>query len=300
MKSQKQKLIVILGPTASGKSEIAIRLAKKFKGEIISADSRQVYKEMEIGTAKPKKTKGIPHHLIDTIKLDKEYNVALFKKAAIKIIKDVHKRKKIPFLVGGTGLYIRAVADNIKFPKVPADSGLRKGLEKKDLNSLFKIYKKLDPQGAELIDKKNKRRLVRAIEVCKITGRSFWQQRKKEQPLFEILQIGLRLPKRLLRSNIKKRIEKMFRKGLEKEARILREKYGSIPPLNTIGYQEWKEFFENKIDEEKVKELIISHTNKFARRQMTWFKKDKTIHWAKDQKEAEWLTRNFLKQNTPR
>ncbi|MCX6760694.1 MAG: tRNA (adenosine(37)-N6)-dimethylallyltransferase MiaA [Candidatus Nealsonbacteria bacterium] len=297
---KKQKLIVILGPTASGKSEMAIKLAKKFKGEIISADSRQIYKEMEIGTAKPKNTKKIAHYLIDKIKPDKEYNAALFKKAAIKIIKNIQKKEKMPFLVGGTGLYIRAVVDNIQFPEVPADNELRKKLEKKNIKSLFNIYEKLDPQGAKLIDKENKRRLVRAIEVCKITGKSFWQQRKTEKPIFEILQIGLRLPKGLLRNNIKKRIENMFRQGLEKEARVLSKKYGWIPPLNTIGYQEWKEFFENKINKNEVKELIISHTNKFARRQMTWFKKDKTIHWVKNQKRAEQLIRTFLKQNTPR
>lgn len=300
MKNKKQKLIVILGPTASGKSELAIKLAKKFKGEIVSADSRQIYKEMEIGTAKPKSTKGIDHYLIDTIRPNKEYNAALFKKAAVKAIENIQRRKKNPFLVGGTGLYIRAVVDNIQFPKVPANNKLRKELEKKNIKDLFRIYKKLDPQGSKLIDRENKRRLVRAIEVCKITGQSFWQQRQKEKPLFEILQIGLKPSKALLRSNIKKRIENMFRQGLEKEARFLSKKYGSIPPLNTIGYQEWKEFFEGKIDKDKVKELIISHTNKFARRQMTWFKKDKTIHWAKDQKTAERLIRKFLKQNTPR
>jgi len=299
MKTQKQKLIVILGPTASGKSELALKLAKKFKGEIISADSRQIYKEMEIGTAKIQKTKGIPHYLIDKIKPNEEYNAALFKKSAVKIIKNIQKRKKIPFLVGGTGLYIGAVVDNIQFPAVSADSELREELEKKDIKSLFKIYKKIDPEGARLIDKENKRRLVRAIEVCKITGKSFWQQRKREEPLFEILQIGLKLPKNLLRRNIKKRVENMFRRGLEKEARFLIKKYGWIPPLNTIGYQEWKEFFENKINKDEVKRLIVSHTNKFARRQMTWFKKDKTIHWIKDQKEAKKLIRNFLKKTPP-
>jgi tRNA dimethylallyltransferase len=291
---KKQKIIVILGPTASGKSELAINLAKKFKGEIISADSRQIYKEMEIGTAKPKNTRRIPHHLIDTIKIDRDYNAALFKKTAIKTIKDIQKRKNTPFLVGGTGLYIRSIVDNIQFPKVPADNELRKKLEKKNLKGLFTIYRKIDPQGAQVIDKKNKRRLIRAIEVCKITGKSFWQQRKKEEPIFEFLQIGLMLPKSILRNNIKKRVEKMFRQGLEKEAKILIKKYGWITPLNTIGYQEWKEFFENKITKEDVKELIISHTNKFARRQMTWFKKDKTIHWIKDKKEAERLIRAFL------
>lgn len=295
MKKQEQKLIVILGPTASGKSEIAVKLAKKFKGEIVSADSRQIYREMDIGTAKPKNTKGIAHYLIDKIKPNREYNAALYKKEAIKAVKSIQKRGKVPFLVGGTGLYIQAIVDNIQFPKVPANNKLREGLEKKTIKNLFQIYKKLDPEGAKLIDKANKRRLVRAIEVCKITGKPFWQQRKKEEPMFNILQIGIKLPKNLLRKNIEKRVEIMFRQGLEREAKYLIKKYGWIPPLNTIGYQEWRYFFEDKINKEEVKKAIIRHTNKFARRQMTWFKKDKTIRWIKKKKEAEKLTRSFLK-----
>ena len=299
MKKSIPKLIVLLGPTATGKSEMALRLAKKFNGEIVSADSRQIYKELEIGTAKPKDLKKIPHYLIDKIRPDKEFNAALFKKAAIRTIRNIQKRERIPFLVGGTGLYIKAVVDNIRFPKVPADNKLRKSLEKTDLMTLYQIYKKIDPQGAKLIDKKNKRRLVRAIEVCRLTGDPFWQQRKKDAPLFDVLQIGIRLPKYLLISNIRKRVENMFQQGLEKEAKYLIEKYGNIPPLDTIGYREWKGYFENKINKEEVKELIISHTNKFARRQMTWFKKDKAIHWIRNIKDAEKLINKFLKQNTP-
>jgi tRNA dimethylallyltransferase len=292
---KKPKLIVILGPTASGKSEMAVELAKKFNGEIISADSRQVYKGMDIGTAKPKNTQKVAHYLINKIRPNQEFNVALYKKATIKIIKDIQKRGKIPFLVGGTGLYIRAVVDNIQFPKVPANNKLRKGLEKKTIKNLFRIYEKLDPQGANFIDKENKRRLIRATEVCKITGKPFWEQRKKEEPLFEVLQIGIKLPKKLLRNNIEKRVENMLKEGLEKEVKSLNKKYGWIPPLQTIGYQEWKEFFEGKMNKEEVKKLIVQHTNKFAKRQMTWFKRDKRIQWIKNQKEAEKLARNFLK-----
>ena len=290
---KKPKLIVILGPTASGKSEMALSLAKKFKGEIISADSRQIYKEMDIGTAKLKNNQKVVHYLIDIKKPNQEFNVALFKKSAIKIIKDIQKRGKMPFLVGGTGLYIKAIVDNLNFPTAVPQLKLREKLEKKSLKELFKAYKKLDPKGAKFIDKDNKRRLIRAIEVCKITGKPFWEQRKKEEPIFRVLQIGIKLPKKLLRNNIEKRVEKMFKDGLEKEARNLAKKYGLIPPLQTIGYQEWKEFFEGKINKEEVKKLIVQHTNKFAKRQMTWFKRDRRINWEKNLKEAENIIRRF-------
>lgn len=295
MKKIQGKLVVIVGPTASGKTDLALSLAKKFKGEIISADSRQVYKEMKIGTARPDNTKGIPYHLVGMINPDKDFNAAIFKKKAVRIIKEIHKRKKIPFLVGGTGLYIKAVTDNMNFPVVAADEKLRKCLEKKSLKSLFDIYKKLDPEGAESIDKENKRRLVRAIEVCKVTGRSFWQQRKSREPEFEMLEIGIRMPKKELRNKIKKRVELMLQKGLEEEAGKLNEKYGPIPPLRTIGYQEWNGYFEGKAGKEEVKNLIISHTNQFARRQMTWFRKDKRIRWIRKSKEAGQMVREFLK-----
>jgi len=293
---QKPKIIVILGPTASGKSELAIKIAKKFNGEVISADSRQVYKGMDIGTAKAIGTKlGIPHYLIDIVYPNQEFNVAIYKKLAIKTIKDIQKRRKLPILVGGTGLYIQAVVNNIEFPKVPPQKKLRKKLEKKSVKELFVIYKKLDPAGAKFIEKENKRRLIRAIEVCKVTGKSFWEQRKKGKPLFDILQIGIKLPKEKLRERIIKRVKKMFKLGLEKEVKNLVKKYGWIPPLQTIGYQEWKEYLEGKINKNDVKNLIIQHTIQFTKRQMTWFKKDQRIHWINNQKEAEELIKEFLK-----
>jgi len=302
-----QKLIVILGPTAVGKTTLAIKLAKKFNGEIISADSRQIYKEMDIATAKPprdQKSKiknqkylvnSIPHYLIDVIYPDQEFNVAIYKKMAIKIIKDIQKRGKLPFLVGGTGLYIKAVADNLEFPKVPPQKKLRKKLEQKTTKELFKIYKKLDPKGAKFIDKSNKRRLIRAIEVCKTTGKSFWKQKQKGKPLFNVLQIGIKLPKKKLEEKIKKRVEKMFKLGLEKEVNKLIKKYSwNIPSMQTIGYQEWQEYLENKITKKELINKIILHTIQFAKRQMTWFKKDKKIYWIKNSRQAERLIKEFL------
>jgi len=311
-------LIVILGPTASGKTDLAIKLAKKFKGEIVSADSRQIYKGMDIGTAKPKyqkskmtrrgavsgyknqkyvlKIKNISHYLIDIIRPDRQFNVALYKKRAIGAIKAIIKRKKVPFLVGGTGLYISSIVDNIDFPTVAPQSKLREKLEKKSTRELFKIYKKLDPAGAKFIDKKNKRRLVRAVEVSLITKKPFWIQRQKKELLFKILQIGLKPSKKELKKRIEKRTEEMIKSGLEKEVRELVRKYGWNSALQTIGYQEWKEYFDNKISKEEVEELIVLHTLQFARRQMTWFRKDRRIYWLNDYQKAEKLIKQFLKK----
>jgi tRNA dimethylallyltransferase len=305
-----QKLIVILGPTASGKTDLAIRLAKRFNGEIVSADSRQVYKEMDIATAKPTKTeetKGVPYYLIDILPPNREFNVAIYKKLAVQTIKEIQKNGKLPFLVGGTGLYIQAVVDNTQFPRVPPQKKLREKLEKKTAKELFKIYKKLDPKGAKFIEKQNKRRLIRAIEVCKVTKKSFWEQRKKGKLLFDVLQIGIKLSKNELKKRIKKRIEKMFKLGLEKEVKKLAKKYGwKIPPLQIIGYQEWSSFakasedkqdyFSSLTQKEKreIREKIKLHTLQFAKRQMTWFKRDKRIKWIRVYSQAEKLVKNFL------
>ena len=327
------KLIVILGPTASGKTDLTIKLARKFHGEIISADSRQVYTGMDIGTAKavftkpqkkehkttPKIIQGIPHYLIDIVRSNQGFNVAIYKKVAIKAIKDIQKQGKLPFLVGGTGLYIQAIVDNIKFPKVPQSKKLRVRLEKKTTPELFKIYRKLDPAGAKIIDKENKRRLIRAVEVCKSTKKSFWQQRSRGKPLFEVLEIGIRLSKEKLKKRVEKRVEKMFELGLEKEVKKIVKKYGwDISPLQTIGYQEWFSFAsasakasaDKKATEDKkdyifslaqrekneIKTKIILHTIQFAKRQMTWFKKDKRIQWIRTQDEAERLIKDFIKR----
>jgi len=297
MSKKLPKLIVILGPTASGKTGLAIKLAKKFNGEIISADSRQVYREMDIATAKPtrEETQKIPHHLVDIIRPDQKFNVAIYKKMAIEAIRNIRKRRKLPFLAGGTGLYIKAVVDNVNFPKIAPQQKLRRGLERKTEKELFSIYKKLDPEGAKKIDKKNKRRLIRAIEVCKVSEEPFWKQRGRDRSLFDVLQIGIKLPNAKLKERIKKRVEKMFKAGLEKEVKNLVKKYDwDIPAMQTIGYQEWKEYFEKEVNKDGVKRKIILHTIQFAKRQMTWFKHDKRIHWVKNYLQAQKLIKEFL------
>jgi len=288
------KLLIILGPTASGKSDLAIKIAKLFNGEIISADSRQVYKEMNIGTAKPSKG-NIRYHLLDIIEPDKRFSAAQYKELACKAIKDIQNRNKLPILCGGTGLYISSIIEDWQFPEVPPQEKLRKELEEESIKQLFKIYQKLDPEGAKSIDKKNKRRLIRAIEVCKANNKPFWQQRKSSKSLFDTLLIGIELPKKELKERIAKRIKKMIKIGLETEIKILKDKYGRIPSLQTIGYQEWKEYFNNKINKKEVQDLIELHTIQYSKRQMTWFKKMKNIQWIGKPEQAIKLTELFLK-----
>jgi len=300
MEQKLPKIIVVLGPTASGKTEFALRLAEEFGGEIVSADSRQIYKEMGIGTAKPtaEERRRIRHHLVDFLIPDERFNAALYKKRALEAISDIVRRGKIPFLVGGTGLYIAAIVYNYLFPKVTPKMALRRKLEKKTVKQLFAIYKKLDLKGASIIDRNNKRRLIRAIEVCESAGKPFWEIRKKGEGLFGVLQIGIKLANKELRKRIVLRTEKMFKSGLEVEVRRLFKEYGSSPLLYTIGYQEWLPYLkkENITREEKreIKKEIALHTAQFAKRQMTWFKKDETIKWVADYHKAEKLVKNFL------
>ena len=288
------KLLVILGPTASGKSNLAIQLAEIFHGEIVSADSRQIFKEMNIGTAKILNSK-IPHHLIDFINPTESFSVAQYKKSAYQTIKNIQKKGKLPILCGGTGLYISSVIENWQFPKIPAQNKLRKRLEKKSIQKLLEIYKKIDPQGAQMIDAKNKRRLIRAIEVSSFSNKSFWQQRRKNKPIFDTLLIGLKLSKEELKQRINKRTGRMIQIGLEAEVKNLVNKYGWVSSLQSIGYQEWKEYFNNKINKKEVQNLIELHTLQYIKRQITWFKKMEGIKWIEKPEKVIKLIKLFLK-----
>ncbi len=291
------KLIIILGPTASGKSDLAVKLAKKFKGEIISADSRQVYKEMDIGTAKVTKKEmfGIPHYMINIVKPNKDFTLAQFQKKSLKIIKDIQKRNKLPFLAGGTGLYIQSIVDNLKIPETKPNKKLRNKLEKLTNQELINKLKKLDPKALKIIDLKNKRRLIRALEICLLTKKLFSKQRKKDKPIFNILQIGLKLDTKNLEQKISQRTEKMIKNGLIEENKKLLKKYGSKPySMSGIGYKEIISYLNNKITLKQAEELIKIHTRQYAKRQMTWFKRDKRISWIKNYSEAEKFVKDFL------
>jgi tRNA dimethylallyltransferase len=297
--SKLPKILAIVGPTASGKSALALKLALKFKGEIISADSRQIYKGMDIGTAKPlpPETKIVRHHLLDIKNPNENYTVAEYKKDAIRAIRSVLRRKKLPILVGGTGLYIQAVTDNLDIPDVPPNPALRKKLEvrlkKYGLPKLFEELVKLDPEAAHVVDGKNPRRVLRALEVALITGKPFTSQKLKGKKLFETLKIGLNPPD--LKERIEKRDWSMEKAGLVGEVKALVKKYSTkAQAFDAIGYREIIQYLNGEFSPEKAVELIIKNTESYAKRQMTWFKRDQEIHWIKNEKEVEKLAKNFL------
>jgi len=298
-----KKLIVILGPTASGKTSLSLKLAKKYKGEIISADSRQIYRELDIGTAKPtkKQLKQVKHYLINIKNPNQHYTVAQYKREAIITINGIIKSGKIPFLVGGTGLYIKSLAENLEIPEVKPDWKLRNKLESeiknKGLKSVYKKILKLDPEAAYIIDKNNPRRVIRALEIAIKTKKPFSQQRKKGKPLFDILEIGLNPNDKKLIKIINKRVDKMIEAGLLGEVKRLIKKYNKkLRTFDAIGYREIIDYLNKKIPLKESVEIIKKNTWHFAKRQMTWFKKDRLIHWVKNKKEAEKLIENFLKK----
>lgn len=289
------RLIVILGPTASGKTQLAVQLAQKFNGEIISADSRQIFRGLDIGTGKDLSAYGsVPHHLIDIKNPNQKFNVANFKKLALPEIKNITNRGHLPFLVGGTGLYISALVDNYQIPRVKPSVETRKKLAALPLAAKQKILKKLDPAAFKTIDLKNPRRLDRALEVC-FSGQKFSTLKQTARPLVNPLLIGLDIPRAVLNKKINSRVERMIRSGLIVETKKLVKKYGlAAAPLQTIGYQEIISYLNNQSTPAETLELIKLHTRQYAKRQMTWFKRDKRIKWIKTKADAAKLIKNFL------
>ncbi|OGI71657.1 tRNA (adenosine(37)-N6)-dimethylallyltransferase MiaA [Candidatus Nomurabacteria bacterium RIFCSPHIGHO2_02_FULL_35_13] len=274
---QKPKVIVILGTTATGKSNLAVQIAlrlnsgqaKKINGEIVSADSRQIYKGLNIGTGKiiKKEMKGIPHHLLDVVNPKNKFTIAEYQKKAICAIAEIIKKGKIPIICGGTGFYIDAITKGAVFPEVPPNKKLRKSLEKKSTVELFKILKHLDSRRAKNIDKNNKVRLVRAIEIVKALGKVPLLKNKKSD--YKFIKIGLYLPQDRLKNKIEKRVEKIFKAGLLNEIKKLKKTRVSEKRLKEFGFEYWN----------PTKEKVLSETIKYTKRQMTWFKRDKQIKW---------------------
>jgi len=292
----KPKLIVILGPTASGKSALAIKLAKKFKGEIVSADSRQVYRGMDLGTGKvtKKEQKLVPHYLLDVASPKRRFTVLQYQKLAIKTIQKISKQKKLPFLVGGSPFYLYSVIEGWVFPEVKPDWKLRKKLEKKSCLKLFLILKKLDPSRAKTIEKKNKRRLIRAIEIAKKLGKV---KALKKCPKFDCLLIGIKKSKKELKDLIQKRLKKRLKQGMVAEVKRLKKEGLSYQRLESFGLEyKWvAKFLKKEISFKEMFEFCKKDIEHFAKRQMSWFKKDKRIHWIKNYSQAEKLIKNFLK-----
>jgi len=282
------KLIVILGPTASGKTDLSIKLAKKFKGEVVSADSRQVYKGMDIGTGKvtKKEMQNIPHYLLDIVSPKTRFDVVKYRKKALKAIKDIQKRNKLPFLVGGTGFYIQAVIDGITIPQVKPDWKLRKRLEKKSIKELFSMLKKLDPKRAKTIEKDNPRRLIRAIEIVLKTKKPV--PKLKKQPIKDVLILGIKKEKDALETLIYKRLLKRLKTGMIAEVKRLKQSGVTWKRLEEFGleYKYVALYLQNKITKQEMIKRLKKEIKYYAKRQMTWFKRDKRIHWIKTYKQA--------------
>ena len=282
-------LVLIVGPTAVGKTEIAIQLAERLNGEIVSADSRLFYRGMDIGTAKPtlEEQDRVRHHLIDIASPDEILSLAVFQQIAHEAIADIHRRKKLPLLVGGTGQYMRAVTEGWSPPAVPPNDRLRDEIEKmkeeRGIKWLHDQLRNLDAEAAEKIDPRNFRRTIRALEVILTTGRKFSEQRGQADPSpYRLVAIGLTRPRAELYARVDARIESMFANGFLDEVKGLLEIGYSpaLPTLSAIGYRECVAVLEGKLTVEEAKQLIRRATRVFVRRQANWFKEsDPTIDW---------------------
>lgn len=292
------KILAIEGPTASGKSELGVLIAQKYNGEIISADSRQVYKGLDIATGKITKNEmlGVPHHLLDIADLKEQYTVSHFKRDAEKVIEDILSREKLPILCGGTAQYLDAVTENFITPETKPDKKLRRELDAKSTDELFSVLQKLDPIRAQNIDRHNPRRLVRAIEIVRAEGSV---PKISETPKkYNVLKIGIMTDKETLRTCIQARVEKRLKQGMIEEAKKLHEKGLTFERMDTLGleYRYLAKYLEEKITKETMKEKIFFKDWQYAKRQMTWLKRDPKIHWfsLSDQEAIFSLIEKFL------
>ncbi len=284
----KPPLLLIVGPTAVGKTELAIRLAERLNGEIVSADSRLFYRGMDIGTAKPTPAEQAraPHHLIDVANPDETWSLAMFQQSAHEIIADIHARGRLPLLVGGTGQYVRAVTQGWTPPEVEPDDRLRLVLEKlaeeRGKEWLYDRLKAVDPEAAAVIDLRNVRRTIRALEVILTTGHKFSAQRGQADLPYDLLTVGLKRPREELYARVDARIDAMFAAGLLDEVRALLTKGYSpeLPSMSGIGYRECCQVLSGQMSEEQARVQMKRITRVFVRRQANWFKEsDPNIRW---------------------
>jgi len=294
MKKTDNKVIAIVGPTGSGKTEWAKRLAVKFNGKIISADSRQIYRGMDIGTGKDKSFK---QALVDIIEPTKKFTVCDYQQIANSLVDQYFNMHAIPIFAGGTGLYLYAVLYGYVIPSLQKESEkLRQNLEKLSEVKLFSQLQKLDPDTAKKIDQRNKRRLIRALEYVMLADEPFLRAQKKLKPKFKTLIIGIKTDRETLYSKIDAKIDQMIKDGLVEEVRALISKYQSdLPALNTIGYKEIIDYLRDKISLKEAVTKIKTNTHAYVRRQETWFRKNKDIKWVSRYEDAEKLVKKFLR-----
>lgn len=285
----KPKVIVICGPTASGKTSLSIEVAKKIDGEIISCDSMQIYKEMNIGTAKPtvEEMQGIPHYMLDFVLPSERYSVADFKEAATDRIEDILKREKVPIIVGGTGLYVDALTKNITYPEIEIDLEYRKQLEElikeNGLESLYEEAKKTDEKAMQTISKNDKKRIMRVLEIYHQTGKTKTQLESESRltpPPYEYIVFAINMEREKLYERINKRVDIMIDQGLIEEVEALTKKYEEFPTaMQGLGYKEVVSYLKKEITKEEMIEKLKMETRRYAKRQLTWFRKDENIKW---------------------
>jgi len=287
------RLVAIVGPTGSGKTEWAKKLALKFNGRVISADSRQVYKGMDIGTAKDKSFK---QELVDIIEPFEKFSVADFQRLANNLINQYFQMKALPILCGGTGLYLYAVLYGYVMPGLKEESEeLRNKLEKFTTEKLYAKLKEVDPKAALRIDPQNKRRIIRALEVTMLSEKPFSEWGRKIKPKFDALIIGIKMDRQTLYSKIDARIEQMIKNGLVEEVRHLITKYRQdLPAFNTIGYKEIIDYLKGRMTLGEAIRKIKINTHAYVRRQDTWFRKNPDIKWVSRYEEAEKLVEKFV------
>lgn len=287
----KSKVLVIAGPTAVGKTKIAIETAKRLNGEIISADSMQIYKKMDIGTAKPtvEEMDGIPHHLLSVVEIGEKFSVVDFQKAAYTCIEDILSRGKVPIVCGGTGLYINSLVEEIDYGEVTSSEKLREELEKvakeKGNAYLYEELKKVDKESAERIKLNDTKRIIRALEVYRVTGKTiteFQRRSKEKEKKYDYIVVGLQMEREKLYERINLRVEEMMKCGLLEEAKAVMEEMNANEKLTSfqaIGYKEFMPFFEGVCSLEEVAEQIKQESRRYAKRQITWFKRTPGLRW---------------------
>lgn len=276
------RVIAIVGATASGKTSYAIELAKKINGEIISADSRLVYKGMDIGTAKPTidEMQEIPHYMIDVVEPEYNYSVGLYVKEAKKHITDIISRGKVPIVAGGTGLYFRVLLENYDLPDVKPDYELRKELSSYSYEELLEMLTKLDEKAANSVEKNDKKKLIRYIEIIKLAGKPLDLVRGVKEKEFNVEWVGLNFPREILYDRINKRVDLMIEQGLIDETKKLLQKHGRISNItDTIGYREVLSYLDGELSLDEAKDKLKQNTRNYAKRQLTWFRKNEQINW---------------------
>ncbi|MEK7528732.1 MAG: tRNA (adenosine(37)-N6)-dimethylallyltransferase MiaA [Patescibacteria group bacterium] len=288
LKTARRPLVVLLGPTASGKTQLSLDLASLFDGEIISADSRQVYRQMDIGTDKVplEKRKIVPHHMIDIVDPDERFTTADYKQMTEKTIDEVLAKKRIPFLVGGTGLYLRTITQNFSLAGESQNLEIRKKLEE-ELNALggkvlHDRLRELDPAAADKVHPNNRHHLLRALEIVMLTGKPKSAAAGTSESKYDVLKIGLSVPRDELYRRINERVDEQIKNGLVEETKKLLEKYpATLQSMQTLGYSEIVQYLNGELTLEQAIAFIKQNTRHFAKRQTTWFRKEADVHWLK-------------------